>query len=675
MKKRGVISALILLLLAVAASVLEFNLLRMEGSTPLGNLLFLLFLNLNIAALGVLIFFVAKNLLVLYSERKRRVPGYRFKTKMVLLFVALIAIPTGLLLVAALGLGSNYIERLFSPQFRQPLESSIEVAKVVYNMEREKTLEAAAAAASGLALPSGYNVIRLAEMPDDATVAVMAAFGGGRNAEVISEEGRDIVRAAVPAVAPEAGVVVVEHIMPPAITASVKEIKETYEDYIKLEAWSVPLKLNFLLILGFAALMVISLAMWAALRIAGRITEPVRGLVEATEAVAEGNLSVSVAAKSGDEMGLLIESFNRMVREIREGREFLQTAYAESDRRRLFIENIVENIQSGVLSLDPAGNVMMINSAALRILCVTAQDVVGKNYGVILSGIESSELLKHLKDINLKTFSAVEHAEVGATIDGRKVILRVSIAGLRNTAGGYRGLLVVFDDLTDIIKAQRALAWQEVARRIAHEIKNPLTPIKLSTERMLKKWQEKDGEFEQIFERSTSAIVREVASLQRLVDEFSRFGKMPEINKRPTGVRAVAEEAISLYSAYKNLSITLEPGDATADIDAEQFKRVLINLFENAVSAAGEAGSITVRIRPDYEANRLFVDVGDNGPGIKDSDKEKLFLPYFSTKKHGTGLGLAIADRIIAEHGGYIRVMDNKPRGSIFTVELPMKEG
>jgi two-component system nitrogen regulation sensor histidine kinase NtrY len=238
------------------------------------------------------------------------------------------------------------------------------------------------------------------------------------------------------------------------------------------------------------------------------------------------------------------------------------------------------------------------------------------------------------------------------------------------------GLLVVLDDLTEFVKAQRAVAWQEVAKRLAHEIKNPLTPIRLSTERMFKKWQARDPEFEQIFERSTKTIIREVDGLKRLVDEFSRLGKMPVISKAPTDIRSLTNEVTTLYRDYRDLTIEMEtPGNMSeVDLDGEQFKRVLINLFDNAIEAMGKKGFIKVTIEPVPMNNRVLISIADKGPGIKEEDRERLFLPYFSTKKDGTGLGLAIADKIIAEHGGSIRAKDNEQGGSVFTIELPIKE-
>jgi two-component system nitrogen regulation sensor histidine kinase NtrY len=291
-----------------------------------------------------------------------------------------------------------------------------------------------------------------------------------------------------------------------------------------------------------------------------------------------------------------------------------------------------------------------------------------------MSLIKSEELQNLVKGIEGREFRRVKK-EIKATAGGRKVIIRVFITSLRDSQK-YIGLLVVFDDLTDIIRAEKALTWQEVARRIAHEIKNPLTPIKLSTERMVKKWESRDDDFDHVFDRSTKTIIKEVEDLKRLVDEFSRFGMMPEINKTLTPMPTVIDEVVNLYKGYKGveINVSIPEENPPVELDGEQFKRVMKNIFDNAIDAISHEGRIDVKLQFDVPSNRVYIDIADNGPGIRDEDKEKLFLPYFSTKKHGTGLGLAIADRIIAEHRGNIRIRDNEPKGTVFTIAIPIKE-
>jgi two-component system nitrogen regulation sensor histidine kinase NtrY len=665
----------LLLLLIISAFWIELYYMKLESASFLAKVTVLILLNLTIIALLTLMFFVAKSLVRLYLERRSRILGYRFKTKLVVILVVLTLIPATILFIVASGLLTNYIDRWFAPYLRRPLDSSVEIAKTFYELEKQRALDLAKRLPADETPAGTYSVMHLTGMPKNATETVRSAFEGKEGVEVISEENGDRVRAVVPEYrnGRQTGVVVVESFIPRKITENVENIKTAYEQYLTLESWRVPIKVNYLLILGFLTLIVIFLALWIALRISKGITDPIQSLAQATELVAAGNLDVAVDLHQSDEIGLLVNSFNHMVKELKEGKESLQSAYIESDRQRLFMKNILDNINSGVIMLDIAGKILMINGAACSILNIEPEAVTHKSYRDLMSFIISEDLENLVRGIEGREFRWIDK-EVKVAIGNRQTILRVFIKGLKDHQK-YIGLLVVFDDLTNIIKAQKAVAWQEVARRIAHEIKNPLTPIKLSTERMVKKWEAKESDFDHVFERSTKTIIKEVEGLKRLVDEFSRFSKMPEIRKMPSHLPTLIDEVVNLYKGYKGIEVNvmLPEECPLIELDEEQFKRVMINIFDNAVHAISNKGKIDVKLRFDLASNMAFIDIADNGPGIRDEDKEKMFLPYFSTKKEGTGLGLAIANRIIAEHGGYIRVRDNEPKGTIFTMEIPIK--
>lgn len=668
---------LVVFIFIIAASAVELHYIRLETVSVLTIVILLVLLNLNIIALLTLIFFVSKSLIKLYIERKQKILGYKFKTKIVVIFVVLTSIPAALLFFVASGLVTNYIDKFLTPQFRQPLTSSLNVAKSVYEMERQRAMEFARAVVSGEKSASGYRVVRMNRSPENPTETIKAAFDGKEGTEVISGENGDTIRAAIPEYSQGkmTGIIVIETTLPKDIAVNVEKVKSAYEDYLNMESWKVPLKMNYLLILAFFTLIVVFMALWVALRIARGITDPIQSLAQATEEVASGNLDVRLNLKREDEIGLLINSFNHMVAGLKDGKETLQKAYVKSDRERLWMENILANINSGVVFLDVHGKILTINVAACSILNVTTENVLNKNYRELTAIIASEELNALISGIIIKDLKGIEK-DVRVTVGDKRLILRVFVTTLRDKASIPIGLLVVFDDLTDVIKAQKAIAWEEVARRIAHEIKNPLTPIKLSTERMMKKWEQKDKDFDQIFERSTRTIVNEVDSLKRLVDEFSRFGKMPEIKKMPTNIASIINEALELYKDYKgfNIKILLPDDVPPVEMDGEQFKRVMINIFDNAFQAMGNSGNIELKVYMDKAANRIFMDIADDGPGMKENDKDKIFLPYFSTKKDGTGLGLAIANKIVMEHRGYIRVRDNSPKGTIFTIELPIRD-
>ena len=671
----NIIMASVLILTIIAFGV-ELHYMKLGSISFFTKLTILILLNITIIALFTLIFFVGKSLTKLYLERRNRVLGYKFKTKLVVILVVLTLIPASILFVVSSGLITNYIDRWFAPQLRQPLDSSVEIAKAFYELEKQRALDLAKKVPKGETPAGNYTVRHLTEIPKDSTETVRAAFEGKAGAEVISEENGDRIRAVVPENhgGKLKGVIVVESFIPKKITANVENIKDAYEKYLTLESWKVPIKTQYLLILGFLTILVVFMALWVALKIAGGITDPIQSLAQATEQVAAGNLDINVDLNQKDEIGLLVNSFNHMVKELKEGKESLHSAYIESDRRRLFMENILDNINSGVIMLDTAGNVLMINGAASSILNIHPDAALNKHYKDLMSMIKSEGLQNLIKEIEGREFRWIER-EVKIAAGDKKAILRVFIKGLKDSQQ-YIGLLVVFDDITDIIKAQKAVAWQEVARRIAHEIKNPLTPIKLSAERLIKKWESRDSDFNQIFEHSTKTIIREVEGLKRLVDEFSKFSKMPEIKKTPTNMLMIIDEVVNLYKGYKGveINVSLPKENPLVELDGEQFKRVMINIFDNAIHAISNKGIIDVRLHFDLSSNIAYLDIADDGPGLREEDKEKLFFPYFSTKKDGTGLGLAIANRIIAEHKGYIKVKDKEPKGTIFTIEIPIGE-
>lgn len=639
------------------------------------KVLTLLVFNLAVIALLTLVFFVSKTLIRLYLEKKHRVPGYKFKTRIVTIFVTLTLIPSILLFVIASGLITAYVDRWLNPRIKVPFENALSIASIFYDSEKEHALSEAKEVLSGQSPSEGYDVERLYAMPENPTETLMNAFEGKEGTEVISTPYGDIIRAVVPLreSGKLKGVLVVERVLSPEIVRQAEKVRSAYEDYIALEKWRTPIKVNYMLAFGFFTVLIVFMTMWVSLRISRGITEPIQRLAQATEDIARGDLDISIDLKRDDEIGLLVDSFNRMVRELRESKDSLQKAYIESDRRRVCMESIIENIDSGVISLDEKGKVLTVNTATMRILNINPQDVIGREYHVLLNHIESEELRDFITGIRLRDFTSTSR-QLKVNVSGKLLTLRIFITQLRDPSGPPAGLLVVFEDLTGIVKAQQALVWQEVARRMAHEIKNPLTPIKLSTERMLRKWKQGGEGFGRIIEQSSRTIIREVESLQKMVDEFARLGRMPRINKTHVDLMGLLDEVVSLYKGYGR-KITLHFGEDIPPVwlDREQFRRALINLFDNAVKATGD-GEKTIDVRVNLNKTRdvVKIEIADKGGGIRNEDKEKLFLPYFSTSKGGTGLGLAIVHRIITEHGGIIRVADNEPKGTVFAIELPL---
>ena len=674
-----------LLLLVAALTIVELYFIKLPSVDTTTRILLLGILTINILALLALMFFVGKSIFRLYMERHHKVLGYRFRTKLVTIFVVLTLIPSAFLFVVASGLANNYISRIFSAQMKEPFSKSIELARAFYDLERERVVMAARTEArsqksalskaegSGVRSQNGLVFYRYTIAPPDATDVINDAFSGKEGTEVISGLKGDIIRAAVPDYSDGKikGILVAELILPEAISDKTEKLKELYEEYLKLESFEAPLKVNYMLILGFFTTLIVFSGLWVSLKISQGIVVPIQSLAMATERVASGDLEVHVDAKSKDEVGILIDSFNQMVKQLKEGKESIENAYAELDRRRLYLEKILESIKSGVIFLDSNGKIVTVNTAACSILNTSADNLLGKGYMDFVSALNSKEIVNMVEDMEGKEIRNVKK-EIAINIGGNNVILNIYITGVResDTSKSF-GMLVVFDDLTEIIKAQKTATWQEVARRLAHEIKNPLTPIKLSTERLKKKWRQKDKDFDAVFERSTITIISEVESLEKLVDVFSRYGRMPEINRVSTNIAEIIDSVGGLYTGFKDvqMSIFVDENLPLLNIDKEQFKRVFINIIDNAVRAMRNKGTIDISVKAKDDI--VTVDIADTGPGIPDSEKGSLFLPYFSRRKDGTGLGLAIADKIVRDHGGKIVVRDNKPKGSIFTVEIP----
>lgn len=634
------------------------------------------FLTINVLALLTLMFFVVKKIFRLYMERQHKVLGYKFKTRLMVIFVILTLIPSAFLFFTASGLATNYINQIFSPRMKEPFDKSVELARAFYDFQRERALiiakKEAANQGSDIRGLHDLDVKRYATLPVHATDTIKDGFSGKEGTEVISKNSGDIIRAVVPDISSKRGIVVVELTLPKTISERAENIKELYEDHLKLQSFKTPMRLNYIIILGFLTLMIVFTGFWISLKISESITTPIQSLAAATERIASGDLNIQVDEKSKDEIGLLINSFNQMVKQLKENKNSLENAYMESNRRRLYLENILENINSGIIFLDNNGKILTLNKAACSILNVRHEDKVGMDYKDFIAALNSEDLINIIKEIEGKEIKRIKK-DVKININGKIATIRVYLSGIRESDSARSlGMLVVFDDITDIIKAQKIATWQEVARRLAHEIKNPLTPIKLSTERLIKKWQQNDKDFEAVFNKSTKTIIAEVESLKNLVDVFSRYGRMPEVNMKPTNISEIIDDVAALYKGFKDLEINIvkQKEIPLINADKEQIKRVLINIIDNAIKAMNNIGAIDISVKIDK--NNVIIDIADTGIGIKDEEKEKLFMPYFSKRKDGTGLGLAIANKIITDHGGRILIRDNNPRGSIFSVEMPI---
>jgi two-component system nitrogen regulation sensor histidine kinase NtrY len=346
----------------------------------------------------------------------------------------------------------------------------------------------------------------------------------------------------------------------------------------------------------------------------------------------------------------------------------------ELEQRRRYMETVLKNVTAGIISIDKDGLLTTVNTSAERLLNISSGELLGRNFRDVLRAHHLDIIKGMLRDMVMTKQDSVSK-QVTIPLNDTRLTLFLNLTVLKDENGDFMGTVVVFDDLTQLIKAQRMAAWREIARRIAHEIKNPLTPIQLSAQRLRKRYLSRFGEDEKIFDECTEIIIKSVDEMKTLVDEFSNFARMPTIQPSANNLNEIIKEAQTLYQeAHRNITFSFHADNSLPQLqlDRDQIKRVLINILDNAVAAIEGEGRIDIESSYNKELQMATCTVADSGHGIAPEDRPRLFEPYFSTKKTGTGLGLAIVDSIISDHHGFIRVKENLPAGTRFIIELPV---
>lgn len=479
------------------------------------------------------------------------------------------------------------------------------------------------------------------------------------------------------------GTLYLARLLPDDFSARYADIDSQTQTYAQQKQHLRTYKREILVALALITLLLIFSTTWVALFLSKQVTVPIQSLAEATREISRGNFDHRIAVQAQDELGTLVRSFNRMTEQLGEGRrqinEFtrsLEQAVEERERRRKLMEAILENIPTGVVSLDSSGEIARVNPAVVTILgesareARTLQDLLGE---------DAARAALHLMRRSLRMGAASREIEIAA--GGRLVRAAVTVSSL-GPRRSNPGFVLVIDDLTGLLQAQKAAAWQEVAQRIAHEIKNPLTPIQLSAQRLLRQLNRSGtprGEFEKLTAECAGLIEREVQTLESLVDEFSQFARFPAARLGPASVNLIVEGALELFRDRLDgivLRAELADGLPPVKADSELLRQVVANLIDNAAEAMEGSPIRRLRVvtRAESDGDTVEIEISDSGHGISPADKGKLFLPHFSTKDRGTGLGLAIASRIVAEHNGTIRVEDNVPVGARFVIRFPAAE-
>jgi two-component system, NtrC family, nitrogen regulation sensor histidine kinase NtrY len=684
----------------------------------------------DLTMLAALVFVLARNIVKLVVERRRALPFARFRAKLVALLLVMTLVPTVLVLIVGSELIRTNIDRWFNAPMAEILSSANQIAGDYYHEQQMVASDHANRIARSLGvvdltstdvrplrdilapdvtlqrvqlvqvyrvitpngapaqlepvmdmaaseLPHGYNRTAV----DRLAAQVLAGSADTKSIETLGTSG-DLLHAATIIRARDGrttGVVVATAYLTGELAARSRRMTQAFESYNQLRVLRRPLTGLYLSFFLMVTLLILFGATWMGSYLAKRITRPVLMLSAAAREIGAGRLDQRVEPQSNDEFGSLVEAFNAMAAELESSRRnvdqgtiALERKNLEVEGRRRYIETILERITTGVVSVDGGGAITTINNAAARLLSLN-RETVGQPARAVFDRVDLRPLGSLIGAAARGKAEPAAH-EIALAREGQELYLAAVATPLVGDTGVAEGVVLVFDDVTPLIRAQKVAAWREVARRLAHEIKNPLTPIQLSAERLRRHFSATAPQTRALVDECTQTIVGEVESLKGLVDEFSQFARMPSPRTVPTDLAQLITDTLALYNGiFTDVRIDqrFAPGLPLVRLDVEQIRRVIINLVDNAIEAMERRGQIVVETQLDATNSLVRVVVADDGPGIPPAERDKLFLPYYSTKRRGSGLGLAIVRRIIAEHGGSIDVSDNTPRGTRFTIELP----
>jgi len=728
-RKRRKREVIIIIGVFALISLLSYITVRAFGSgsqiPPSNMVLMFILININMLLLITLFFLIFRNVIKLYHERRNRVAGSKLRTKLVAAFIGLTLLPTIVLFFFSIQFITTSIEFWFKIPIEQALENSLAVGQNLYKLVEENNtffLDKAAYQVDSRNLLQPKNRSELTNYtqvvqrafnlnavgiynsnfkrltlsvseklknqtfrPVDAD-ALQKGMAGSKKTWSVSEHmaAGEIIRniAAIPygAEGPDIdGFVVISILLPPELEKNLASISKGFEEYQQMKMLKRPIRLSYYITLTIVSLLVVFCAIWFGMYLSRNITVPIMELSEGTRRVAEGDLSYRIDVIADDEIKTLVDSFNKMTRDLRFNRKELEFSAKklyeqniEIEERRRYMEIVLNNVSTGVISFDSHGLITTINDSAERMLNINADDVLNKSYKHLLHA-ENNVLIQEIRDRFWEKREESLIKSVNMTIKGKSRSFKVTFNALKDDNGRQIGLVMVFDDMTEIEKAQRMAAWREVARRIAHEVKNPLTPISLSAQRLKRKY--KSAIDDPVFDECIQTIAEHTELIRNLVNEFSTFAKFPTANPVPCELPPIVKESIALYEdGYPSIQFHTKIGDdiPVLQLDRQQIKQSLINLIDNAISSIKTEGHITVEVSCNANHDKVYLTVADTGEGIAENNKPFLFEPDFTTKKSGMGLGLAIVSTIVSDHNGRIWAEDNPPQGARFVLELPV---
>ncbi|MGZ3726976.1 MAG: sensor histidine kinase [Pseudobdellovibrio sp.] len=709
-RKREILFIFALSMLLAFLIGVEVYIFRSGQNLPSTYVLFFIGLvNINLILVLLLLFLIFRNVVKVFLERRSKVFGSSLKSKLLVSFVSFSVIPTLLVFTISVFYLNSSFEKWFSQRMLSVLRNASEVIDTFISNEKKRGYEysrltAQALTKSGRA-PSQAFVDKIrdqykldaveyypdlindrlvsqdSELQSDTVPALNIDFlkkgilnhDEASNIQIFGDY--NLLRVMVPvSKAKFGGVIVVTKFLILSPGSKFDDIVGAYQEFHNNSLVEYPLRSIYFIMLIVMTLVIIFAAVWFGFYLARQLSIPLVQLGRATKRVAAGDYSQLEIESGSEEISNLIGSFNQMIGNLSTSELELQQTIKNLNQYTRYVEIVLKNVSAGVISVDMTGHITTVNRRAGELLQLDASSSVGKSVKSLLSEENYrifTNIIKSMKENSLMSLQK----EIRINIGSENIPLSVHVSILKNEDGDEIGRILVFDDMTPIVNAQRAAAWTEVARRIAHEIKNPLTPIRLSAERIAKKFGSQITD--PAFQDSIKMIVSQVDDMRILVNEFSQFARLPQIKTIPGQLNEVLEKSAQIYSdtqTHIKFEVQLDRLLPEFKFDPDQLKRVFVNLIDNAVAAVQHTAGAMIKIQTEYNKSQqvLKISIADNGVGIAPRDKVRVFEPYFSTKEKGTGLGLPIVKSIIEDHGGIIRALDNKPTGTKMYIEIPI---
>jgi two-component system, NtrC family, nitrogen regulation sensor histidine kinase NtrY len=711
------ISVLLAILFCILAWF-EIKIFSFGEQLPLNQSIFFFgLINFNLILLLLLSFFILRNLFKAFVDNRYGFIGNSLKSRLIATFLVFSIVPTTLMFVISLFYINASFDRWFSDKMQGVLKSALVIQNEYYSTAKKKNFNAAFVlgkrleplksdveknkAIADFRSEQSLDVIeyypnlqseRFISIVEDSTVPIIPPPNMDilkrvlkdklEKSEVETLNQGNLIRVFVP-LENGKGIIAVSSFVPISVISKMNDVSIAYEEMRGVNTLEYPLKSIYLIVLILMTLMILFCSVWFGVYISRHLSFSLETLGKATQKIAEGKYQKVNIVSGETEVMKLAEHFNTMVaaltksrRETVEANDNLKITLKELDQRRRYMHVVLSNVNTGVISLDSFDKITMINEKAAMLLQIKTDQFINKNAQEIMDEKYYRlyrQMVSRMKTHKLNTIEK----EIILDRGDSSVPSMLKISTLYNDLGEDIGKVVAFDDLTDIVQGQRAAAWKEVARRIAHEVKNPLTPIKLSAQRLSKKFGSQISD--PAFSTCINMIIEQTDSLKYLINEFSQFARLPETKTCLGDINVMVEKVISFYEqAHRKIRFlgSLDNHITPFYFDPEQIKRAIFNLVENSVNATSEADIPEIRIETllDSDNSLVILSVIDNGKNVSQEDMRRMFEPYFSKRPGGSGLGLTIVKKIIEDHNGYVRLLKNNPRGLIAQIELPYKK-